>query len=262
MAQEKREKAIDLSHHLSELSKKRQTSPLKGLAKYFGRPGLISLAGGATTFIPSDLLRMAEMFARHAQRGLLPVREHWRRRYAIMWKLLELNLMTCPAALIPESFAVKADEQESSVSWFWKLFGKPKERTNPITVPKFPTKPDEINLAVALQYGMSTGLPQLQKFIDEFIAKVYQPAYSNCESLVQTGNTDGWSRAMQTLCNPGEMILTEDWTYPSALASARPFGIEPVPVPMDKEGMKSDELRKVLAEWDEKARGAKRSVQT
>lgn len=41
-------KAIDLSHHLSELSKSRMPSPLKGLARYWGRPGLISLAGGVS----------------------------------------------------------------------------------------------------------------------------------------------------------------------------------------------------------------------
>lgn len=63
-----------------------------------------------------------------------------------------------------------------------------------------------------------------------------------------------------TLCNPGEMILTEDWTYPSALASARPWGVKAAPVKMDGEGMRADDLRKVLTEWDEKARGAPRCV--
>jgi aromatic amino acid aminotransferase I len=38
--------AIDLSHHLSEVSKNRVISPLKGLQKYFGKPGMLSLAGG------------------------------------------------------------------------------------------------------------------------------------------------------------------------------------------------------------------------
>lgn len=46
MASEKRQDAIDLSHHLSEVSKARATSPLKGLQKYMNKPGLISLAGG------------------------------------------------------------------------------------------------------------------------------------------------------------------------------------------------------------------------
>jgi len=39
-------KAIDLSHHLSELAKNRLPSPLKSFYRYWGKPGLISLAGG------------------------------------------------------------------------------------------------------------------------------------------------------------------------------------------------------------------------
>lgn len=38
----------------------------------------------------------------------------------------------------------------------------------------------------------------------------------------------------------------------------KPWGMHPVPVQMDHQGMRSDELRKVLAEWDEESRGCKR----
>lgn len=38
--------AIDLSHHLSAVAKRRVQSPLKGLQKYYGKPGVLSLAGG------------------------------------------------------------------------------------------------------------------------------------------------------------------------------------------------------------------------
>lgn len=46
MAHDKRQKAVDLSHHISDLSRARAVSPLKGLAKYMGNPNLIALAGG------------------------------------------------------------------------------------------------------------------------------------------------------------------------------------------------------------------------
>ncbi|KAJ3964126.1 hypothetical protein EV361DRAFT_956247 [Lentinula raphanica] len=39
-------KAIDLSHHLNELSRSRVPSPLKDIIKYMKEPGMISLAGG------------------------------------------------------------------------------------------------------------------------------------------------------------------------------------------------------------------------
>lgn len=224
MAIEKREKAIDLSHHLSDLSRARQPSPLKGLAKYFGKEGLISLAGGmpAPSYFP-----FADVSAN---------------------------------VLVHDSFAINTSERNSSISWIWRLFGagSSKEKTTSITVPKYPSKPEDINLATALQYGTAKGLPQLIQFLAEFVEKVYQPAYSDAAVLLQTGNTDGWSRAVLTFCNPGEFFLTEDWTYPSALASAQPYKVKPIAVKMDKEGMRSDDLRDVLAGWDEQTRGGKR----
>jgi len=44
--QEKRPAAKDLSHHLSELSKRRRPSPLKELFQYI-HPGILSFAGGS-----------------------------------------------------------------------------------------------------------------------------------------------------------------------------------------------------------------------
>ncbi|PCH40915.1 PLP-dependent transferase [Wolfiporia cocos MD-104 SS10] len=223
MASEKQQKAIDLSHHLSDLSRARITSPLKGLAKYYGRPGLISLAGG----LPSE-----NYFPFSSVGGEI---------------------------LAPDSFTLNPSEQGSSLSWLWKLFGRSsKEKTSTITIPRFTDSPDQVNLATALQYGTATGLPQLQKFVQEFVDKVYQPAYSDCTIMVHIGNTDGWSRVMQTIMNPGEMFLTEEWTYPSALASAKPHGMHPYPIAMDKDGMSSADLRKVLSEWNENVRGCKR----
>lgn len=224
MASEKQTKAIDLSHHLSVLSRARVTSPLKGLAKYMGNPNMIALAGGMPhpSYFP-----FADISAN---------------------------------ALVSDSFSLESTPRESSLSWVWKLFGagSAKEKTTSITVPKFPSSSDEINLAVALQYGTAQGIVQLQAFLKEFVQRVYQPGYSDCTTLVHTGNTDGWSRAVQTLCNPGEMFLTEEWTYPSAVYASHPYNVKPIAVAMDSEGMRADDLRKVLSEWNEAACGAKR----
>jgi hypothetical protein len=54
MSQEKLPEAIDLSHHLSSISRARALSPLKGFQKYWGKPGLISLAGGMNTLPLSE----------------------------------------------------------------------------------------------------------------------------------------------------------------------------------------------------------------
>ncbi|KAF8165378.1 pyridoxal phosphate-dependent transferase [Crassisporium funariophilum] len=218
------DEAIDLSHHLSRLARNRALSPLKGLQKYFGKPGILSLAGGlpSPAYFPFDSISAD--------------------------------------ALISGSFPVKvaSETPKGSLSWIWSLFSNTEESTSPISVPKYPLKAGDLNLATALQYGMSGGLPQLQKVIHEFTGNVYKPAYSNFTTLLHAGNTDGWMKIVTTLCNPGEGVLTSEWTYPSAIATMTPFGITPVPLPMDGQGMRSDTLRDTLSGWDEKARGMPR----
>ncbi|KIK93495.1 hypothetical protein PAXRUDRAFT_144943 [Paxillus rubicundulus Ve08.2h10] len=221
MGPEKPPKPVDLSHHLSELSKARGISPLKGLQKYFGRPGLITLAGG----FPSP--------------AYFPLAD------------ITVN------ALIPESFAlVPAPHPPSSLSWFWKLFGtdKAKERTSSVTIPKYPTLPGDVKLAVCLQYSEAVAQGQLQEFLRHFVSKVYQPLIEDHSILIDTGNTDGWNRAVMMLCNPGEGVLCEEWTFPTAVASMLPSNIQPVPIAMDGLGLRSDDLERVLSTWDADAR--------
>jgi aromatic amino acid aminotransferase I len=96
--------------------------------------------------------------------------------------------------------------------------------------------------------------------IQEFVERVYKPGYANWKILVHTGNTDGWVKAVMTLCDPGDTIVTTEWTYPSALAAAKPLGIKIISVPLDGEGMRSDALFELLATLDESVRGAPRYV--
>lgn len=91
--------------------------------------------------------------------------------------------------LASDSFAVEAKERSSSLSWLWNIFSA-KERTIPITIPKYPTNPQDVNLAVALQYGSGEGLEQMSKVVREFTGKVYRPAFSDWTVLLHTGNTD------------------------------------------------------------------------
>lgn len=107
---------------------------------------------------------------------------------------------------------------------------------------------------------MASGQPKLREFAKEVTDKIFRPAYSNYIVLAHVGNTDGWMKAVLTLCNPGEGVLTSVWTYPSALACMQPYNIKPVPVAMDGGGMRADALRELLLTWDAEARGMSRSV--
>ena len=184
-------------------------------------------------------------------------------------------------ALAPESFALKDPEPSSTFSWFYKLFGagsSAKERTFTVTIPKYSVDPGDLALSTTLQYSPAVAIPQLQKFMDYFTSKVYQPAYEDFTTLVHIGNTDGfvlsylfpishsqcgaiysrWHRVVATLCNKGEAVIVSEWTYTSAMYCAMPYGVTLAPVTMDGQGMRPDNLRSILQDWDETARGAPR----
>jgi aromatic amino acid aminotransferase I / 2-aminoadipate transaminase len=162
---------VDLRHHLSELSRNQRPSLLKSLDKYWGKPGVISLAGGAIRLplhcvVTHEIVQACRVL--HIFRSLL-------------------SLQT----LVTDSFPV-VPEASSLFGWFWKLFGRSsKEATVPFTISKYPAPPDDPCLAAALQYHPATSQPWLQDLINEFTAKVYRPAYSDFATLMHTGNTDG-----------------------------------------------------------------------
>lgn len=135
----------------------------------------------------------------------------------------------------------------------WSLLGGNQRSTNQITIPKYVAdpKPDSIQLATALQYGTALGLPSLSAFLRDFTAKVFDPGYSNWETLINAGSTDAWSKICTLLLERGDGILCEEWTYPSALATAWPSGFRPVALPMDGAGMTPEGLEDLLCNWNE-----------
>lgn len=182
--------------------------------------------------------------------------------------------------------------------WLWNLVGLgDSKRTTEISVPKYAPTREDLQLAVTLQYGTcvphiqktfiadgrlldtAQGFIQLRNFIDEFVRKVYRPYLPTTASMMTTGNTDGWNRFVETFCNcktrlsrlflswiehrstyplDGDGLLVEEWSYPSAVFTSRPHGVNSVPIAMDGEGMRADALETVLATWDEAKRGFKR----
>jgi hypothetical protein len=66
--------------------------------------------------------------------------------------------------------------------------------------------------------GTAQGLPALHNFIDSFVSHVYDPGYADFKTVINAGSTDAWGKIVTTLCEPGDGVLCEEWTYPSALA--------------------------------------------
>lgn len=87
---------------------------------------------------------------------------------------------------------------------------------------------------------------------------MFEPAYPNFHVLATSGNTDGWTKACTILCQHGEFILTEDWSFPGALLAAWSLKVRPYAVPTDGLGMIPEELERILVEWKEEDHDGKR----
>ncbi|KAG8864615.1 hypothetical protein FRB96_005119 [Tulasnella sp. 330] len=226
----------DLTHHLSDLALKRTPSSLKVLFKYLADPELLSLAGGTPhpDYFPYDSLS-AKVLPHDAYGTVTP-------------------------GMSSSSTQLKSNPQP--LGWIWRLLGYgggSAPRTEDIHVPKYDSTGREANqLSVSLQYGMATGMSLLQKFILEFARRVHKPYLPTTMTLLNTGNTDAWNRVVQTLINPGDTILVEEWSYPAALTTSRPYEASFAPVAMDGEGMRADALEYVLEHWNEEERGSRR----
>lgn len=123
-----------------------------------------------------------------------------------------------------------------------------------------------IDLKSALQYGQANGYPALYYFIRQFTRNTLHPfvPYKDGPEVILTcGSTDGFSKTIQALSNewsgkhdPIEerpALLVEKYCYMNAVQTARPRGINIVPVEIDDEGMVATGkggLADVLENWD------------
>ncbi|QRV87930.1 aminotransferase class I and II protein [Ceratobasidium sp. AG-Ba] len=217
---------VDLSHHLSDTARNIRPNPLKAMYKYMDVPGLIAIAGGMPhpSLFPYD----------------------------------EISAVT----LKPDTYPLDGSrlDNKSSLSWLWSLFKSSKSKTQ-LHIPKYADSgsgADPIQLSTALQYSGVVGLPPFIEFVRNFTLKTFKPAYPDFQVLANSGNTDGWTKAAAILCQPGELILTEEWTYPGALLSPWPAGVRPFPVPIDGIGMVPEKLEALLRDWKEDEHEGKR----
>ncbi|KAF2403945.1 PLP-dependent transferase [Trichodelitschia bisporula] len=114
------------------------------------------------------------------------------------------------------------------------------------------------DIATLFQYGQGTGSAQLLRWITEHTELVHDPPYADWGCTTTIGATSSLDMALRMFTQRGDMILGEEWTFASAVETAAPMGVRIVPIPMDAQGLLPVELDRVLAGWDERARGARK----
>ncbi|MDT3398436.1 PLP-dependent aminotransferase family protein [Streptomyces sp. B1866] len=85
------------------------------------------------------------------------------------------------------------------------------------------------------------GLPELRAW---FAREIGGPggAVSPADVLITAGGQSALTTALRGLAPPGAPVLVESPAYPGVLAAARASGQRPVPVPLDRDGVRTDLL--------------------
>lgn len=99
----------------------------------------------------------------------------------------------------------------------------------------------------ALQYGASRGYGRL---VDELLIKLRrdQKIEASVENLLITnGASQGLDLLVQALCDPGDVIISEEPTWSGAVQTFRAAGADVVTVPLDAQGTDVDALERELA---------------
>lgn len=109
---------------------------------------------------------------------------------------------------------------------------------------------DAYDLGIALNYGYSAGSPQLLRFVTEHVELIHQPPYADYECCLTSGSTSALEVLLRMLCNRGDSILTEAYTYADFLESAGPLGVNVVGIDMDDCGLIPASLDATLCNWN------------
>lgn len=121
-----------------------------------------------------------------------------------------------------------------------------------------PEQKSLFDLSIALNYGQSMGPPQLVRFVTEHTEIVHHPPYSDWDVCLTSGSTSALETSLRLFCNPGDYVMTEEYSFSTAMETIRPMGLKLLGIKMDAHGMLPSALDEVLSTWDPVARSARK----
>ena len=112
----------------------------------------------------------------------------------------------------------------------------------------------DFDIDTAFQYGQGHGAAQFLRWLIEHTEIIHDPPYKDWSCTMTIGSTSATDFAFRMFCKPGDWVLTEEFTFPSMLETARPMGLRVEGVSMDEHGLRPDALDELLTNWDPVAR--------
>ncbi|QGI68658.1 hypothetical protein CEK26_012617 [Fusarium fujikuroi] len=118
----------------------------------------------------------------------------------------------------------------------------------------------DFDISIAFNYGQATGSPQMMRWVTEHVDLVYNPPYADWGVCLTTGSTAALEQTVRMLCDRfrNDSILTEDYTFATAMETFVPQGIKVFGINMDEQGLLPGHMDHILETWDEGDRGARK----
>jgi DNA-binding transcriptional MocR family regulator len=104
----------------------------------------------------------------------------------------------------------------------------------------------------ALQYGATEGYQPLREQIAAFMAAKGARDLAPDQLVVTTGSQQALDLLGKTLISPGDKVIVEGPTFLATIQCFRLYGAELISAPIDGNGVKTDELEKLIAEHQPK----------
>lgn len=114
------------------------------------------------------------------------------------------------------------------------------------------------DLSVALNYSQGSGSAQLLRWITEHTEIVHDPPYADWQCTMTIGNTSALDMALRMFTQPGDHVLSDEYTFATAVETAKPMGVRFAGIKMDQEGLRPEILRETLDRWDPESHGHSR----
>ncbi|QPG99326.1 hypothetical protein C2857_001490 [Epichloe festucae Fl1] len=136
------------------------------------------------------------------------------------------------------------------------------EKGQTVTIGKYDVRDHEAvyDLSIALNYGQSTGSAQMVRFLTEHTEIVCNPPYADWQICQTIGSTGALEQALRMFCDKdrNDSVLTEDFSFSTALETIHPLGINVFGSPIDDEGLVPEAMDQILTNWDAASRGARK----
>ena len=109
-----------------------------------------------------------------------------------------------------------------------------------------------IDPGAALQYGATEGFGPLREQLAQFMAQKGASDVRPEDLIVTTGSQQALDLIGKTMISPSDKVIVEGPTFLATIQCFRLYGAELISAPVDGNGVKTDELEKLIAEHQPK----------